>query len=145
MHQAYTASEPNYTGKCTVPTLWDKKTRRIVNDELSEIIRMLNSEFVGVAGNDLDLYPAPLRAEIDAMNDFTYGMSTTASIAPASRRTQEAYEAAYEALFAALDELEARLGRQRYLVGHQLTEADWRLFPTLLALRRRLLFDLQMQ
>ena len=132
MHQAYTASEPNYTGKCTVPTLWDKKTKRIVNNESSEIIRMLNSEFVGVAGNDLDLYPAPLRAEIDAMNDFTYKNVNNGVYRTGFANTQEAYEAAYDNLFAALDELEARLGRQRYLVGHQLTEADWRLFPTLL-------------
>jgi putative glutathione S-transferase len=132
MHQAYTASEPRYTGKVTVPTLWDRKTKRIVNNESSEIIRMLNSEFVGIAGNDLDLYPAPLRVEIDAMNDFTYKTINNGVYRTGFATTQVAYEAAYDALFAALDELEARLSRQRYLVGHQMTEADWRLFPTLL-------------
>jgi glutathionyl-hydroquinone reductase len=132
MHQAYTATEQRYTGKVTVPTLWDKKQKRIVNNESSEIIRMLNSEFVGVAGNDLDLYPAPLRAEIERMNEFVYANINNGVYRTGFATTQASYEAAYDALFAALDELEARLARQRYLVGHQLTEADWRLFPTLL-------------
>jgi glutathionyl-hydroquinone reductase len=132
LHQAYTASEPRYTGKVTVPTLWDKKTRRIVNNESSEIIRMLNSEFVGVAGNDADFYPPPLRAEIDRINEFVYRNINNGVYRCGFARSQESYEAAYDALFSALDELEARLGRQRYLVGRQITEADWRLFPTLL-------------
>ena len=72
LHEAYSASEPRYTGKVTVPTLWDKKTKRIVNNESSEIIRMLNSEFRGIAGDDTDYYPAPLRAEIDRLNDVIY-------------------------------------------------------------------------
>ena len=99
LHQAYTATDPNYTGKVTVPTLWDRKTRRIVNNESPDIIRMLNSEF-GV---------------------YRCGFA----------KSQAAYEEAYDALFATLDELEARLSRQRYLLGHRITEADWRLFPTL--------------
>jgi putative glutathione S-transferase len=132
LHQAYTASNPRYTGKVTVPTLWDKKEKRIVNNESSEIIRMLNSEFVGVAGNDADFYPAPLRAEINSINDFTYKCVNNGVYRCGFARSQESYEAAYDALFGALDELEARLGRQRYLVGRQITEADWRLFPTLL-------------
>ena len=131
LHEAYTASEPHYTGKVTVPTLWDKKTRRIVNNESSEIIRMLNSEFKGVAGNDVDFYPAPLRAEIDKLNDVIYRTVNNGVYRCGFARSQKAYEEAYDALFATLDELEARLGRQRYLVGRQLTEADWRLFPTL--------------
>ena len=131
LHEAYSASEPRYTGKVTVPTLWDKKTKRIVNNESSEIIRMLNSEFAGIAGDDRDYYPAPLRAEIDRLNEVIYRTVNNGVYRCGFARSQEAYEAAYDALFATLDELEARLGRQRYLVGHQITEADWRLFPTL--------------
>jgi glutathionyl-hydroquinone reductase len=130
LHQAYTASDPHYTGKVTVPTLWDKKTRRIVNNESPEIIRMLNSEFKGIA-NDLDLYPSPLRAEIDRINDVVYANVNNGVYRCGFARTQTAYDAAYDALFQTLDELEARLGRQRYLAGRQITEADWRLFPTL--------------
>jgi glutathionyl-hydroquinone reductase len=130
LHQAYTASDPRYTGKVTVPTLWDKKTNRVVNNESSEIIRMLNSEFKGIA-NDIDFYPPPLRSEIDRINDFVYANINNGVYRCGFARSQAAYEAAYDALFAALDELDARLGCQRYLVGRQLTEADWRLFPTL--------------
>ena len=131
LHEAYSASEPRYTGKVTVPTLWDKKTKRIVNNESSEIIRMLNSEFRGIAGDDRDYYPAPLRAEIDGLNDLIYRTVNNGVYRCGFARSQEAYEAAYDAVFATLDELEGRLGRQRYLVGRQITEADWRLFPTL--------------
>ncbi len=131
LHEAYTASDPRYTGKVTVPTLWDKKTKRVVNNESSEIIRMLNSEFAGIAGDDTDYYPPPLRADIDRLNDVIYRTVNNGVYRCGFARSQEAYETAYDALFATLDELEARLGRQRYLVGRQLTEADWRLFPTL--------------
>jgi glutathionyl-hydroquinone reductase len=131
LHQAYSASDPHYTGKVTVPTLWDKKTKRIVNNESSEIIRMLNSEFKSIAGADTDFYPAPLRGEIDRINELVYANVNNGVYRCAFARSQAAYEAAYDALFTALDELEARLGRQRYLVGRQITEADWRLFPTL--------------
>ncbi len=130
LHQAYTASDPRYTGKVTVPTLWDKKTGRVVNNESSEIIRMLNSEFKGIA-NDFDFYPPRLRSEIDRVNDFVYANVNNGVYRCGFARSQGSYEAAYDALFAALDELDARLGCQRYLVGRQLTEADWRLFPTL--------------
>ena len=131
LYQAYAAADPRYTGKVTVPTLWDKKTRRIVNNESSEIIRMLNSEFGGISGDDTDYYPAELRAEIDRMNDFVYKNINNGVYRCGFARSQEAYEAAYDSLFAALDELEERLGEQRYLVANRLTEADWRLFPTL--------------
>jgi len=131
LHEAYTASNPHYTGKVTVPTLWDKKARRIVNNESSEIIRMLNSEFRGITGDDTDYYPQELRAEIDRINEVVYKTVNNGVYRCGFARSQAAYEAAYDALFQTLDELEARLGRQRYLVGHQLTEADWRLFPTL--------------
>jgi putative glutathione S-transferase len=131
LHEAYTATDSRYTGKVTVPTLWDKQTRRVVNNESSEIIRMLNSEFKGVAGNDDDYYPAPLRVEIDRLNDLIYKNVNNGVYRCGFARSQAAYEAAYDGLFDTLDELEARLGRQRYLVGGQITEADWRLFPTL--------------
>jgi len=131
LHEAYTASDPRYTGKVTVATLWDTKTKRVLNNESSEIIRMLNSEFRGIAGDDTDFYPAALRAEIDRVNALVYERINNGVYRCGFARSQEAYEAAYDALFAALDELEARLGRQRYLVGNRMTEADWRLFPTL--------------
>jgi len=131
LHQAYTASDPHYTGKVTVPTLWDKKTGRVVNNESSDIIRMLNSEFNAIAGDDVDFYPRPLRAEIDRINETVYATVNNGVYRCGFARSQEAYEAAYDALFKTLDELEARLARQRYLVGRQITEADWRLFPTL--------------
>jgi glutathionyl-hydroquinone reductase len=114
-----------------VPTLWDIRTRRIVNNESSEIIRMLNSEFRGIAGDDTDFYPAPLRGEIDRVNDFVYANINNGVYRCGFARSQAAYEEAYDALFGALDELEQRLSRQRYLVGRTITEADWRLFPTL--------------
>jgi putative glutathione S-transferase len=131
LHEAYSATNPRYTGKITVPTLWDKKTKRIVNNESSEIIRMFNSEFGAVGADTTDFYPAPLRAEIDRVNERVYATVNNGVYRCGFARSQAAYEAAYDALFATLDELEARLGRQRYLVGNQITEADWRLFPTL--------------
>ena len=131
LHQAYAASNPHYTGKVTVPTLWDKKTGRIVNNESSEIIRMLNSEFAGIGADPTDFYPKPLRAEIDRINEQVYNNVNNGVYRCGFARSQAAYDEAYDALFATLDEIEARLGRQRYLVGNQITEADWRLFPTL--------------
>lgn len=131
LYQAYQAANPRYTGKVTVPTLWDKKTRRIVNNESSEIIRMLGSEFGGIAGDDTDYYPPSLRGEIDRINDFVYQNINNGVYRCGFARSQEAYDAAYDKLFAALDDIEARLGRNRYLLGERITEADWRLFPTL--------------
>jgi len=131
LHQAYTATDRNYTGKVTVPTLWDKKTRRIVNNESPDIIRMLNSEFDAIAGDGTDFYPKPMRAEIDRLNDLIYANVNNGVYRCGFAKSQAAYEDAYDALFATLDELEARLSRQRYLLGRQITEADWRLFPTL--------------
>jgi glutathionyl-hydroquinone reductase len=115
----------------TVPTLWDKKTRRIVNNESSEIIRMLNSEFNAITGDRTDYYPPALRAEIDAINARVYHDVNNGVYRCGFAKSQAAYEEAYDGLFATLDHLEERLSRQRYLVGHQITEADWRLFPTL--------------
>jgi glutathionyl-hydroquinone reductase len=131
LHQAYSKADPHYTGKVTIPVLWDKQTNKIVNNESSEIIRVLNSEFAGIAGNDTDYYPAALRGEIDQVNAFVYDNINNGVYRTGFARSQAAYDAAYDSLFAALDELEARLGKQRYLVGDQQTEADWRLFPTL--------------
>lgn len=131
LHQAYTATDANYSGKVTVPALWDTKTRRIINNESSEIIRMLNSEFNAITGNPTDYYPPALRAEIDALNERVYQTVNNGVYRCGFARSQAAYEEAYDGLFATLDELEARLSRQRYLSGNQLTEADWRLYPTL--------------
>src|SRR6202050_4712765 len=131
LHEAYTASEPGYTGKVTVPTLWDKKTGRIVNNESSEIIRMLNSEFTGIGADPADLYPQALRGEIDRIKEQVYANVTNRVYPCGFARSQAAYDEAFDALFATLDEIETRLGRQRYLVGNQITEADWRLFPPL--------------
>ena len=131
LHEAYSASNPHYTGKVTVPTLWDKKTRRIVNNESSEIIRMLNSEFGVLGAEPTDFYPKHLRAEIDRINAQVYTNVNNGVYRCGFARSQAAYDEAYDALFATLDEIETRLGRQRYLVGNQITEADWRLFPTL--------------
>ena len=114
-----------------MPTLWDKKTKRIVNNESSEIIRMFDSEFNAITGDRTDLYPAALRAEIDAVNERVYHNVNNGVYRAGFAKSQSAYEEAYDGLFATLDWLEARLSRQRYLVGNQITEADWRLFPTL--------------
>src|SRR5262249_59066436 len=132
MHEAYTATDPTYTGKVTVPVLWDKKEKRIVNNESPDIIRMFNSEFDDVTGNNNDFYPKALRAEIDRLNDLIYPNVNNGVYRCGFAKTQAAYEAAYDSLFATLDELEARLARQRYLVGHQITEADWRPLPRLM-------------
>ncbi len=132
LHEAYTASDAHYTGKVTVPTLWDKKTKRIVNNESSEIIRMLDAEFAGVGGSATEFYPQALRGEIDRINAEIYANVNNGVYRCGFATSQAAYEDAFDALFATLDDVEARLGRQRYLVGNRITEADWRLLPTLL-------------
>jgi glutathionyl-hydroquinone reductase len=131
LYEAYIATDKTYTGKVTVPTLWDKKTKRIVNNESSEIVRMLNSAFNAITGERTDYYPATLRAEIDAVNERIYRNVNNGVYRCGFAKSQAAYEEAYDGLFATLDDLEERLSRQRYLAGHQITEADWRLFPTL--------------
>jgi putative glutathione S-transferase len=131
LHQVYTKAKPDYTGRVSVPVLWDRKQGTIVNNESSEIIRMLNSEFEAFAGSHDDYYPQRLRAEIDAVNKVVYGNINNGVYRCGFATTQEAYEQAFDALFAALDSMEARLDRARYLVGDRVTEADWRLFPTL--------------
>jgi glutathionyl-hydroquinone reductase len=131
LYEAYIATDKNYTGKVTVPTLWDKRTKRIVNNESSEIIRMLNSEFNAITGNKSDYYPAELRSDVNAINERIYHYVNNGVYRCGFAKSQAAYEEAYDGLFATLDNLEEQLSRQRYLVGSQITEADWRLFPTL--------------
>jgi putative glutathione S-transferase len=115
-----------------VPVLWDRKTKTIVNNESSEIVHMLNSAFDAFGDASLDLYPPALRPEIDEINRFIYDNINNGVYRAGLAKSQEAYEQAFRNLFAALDELEARLSRQRWLVGGHFTEADLRLFPTLI-------------
>ncbi len=131
LHQIYTEAAPRYSGRVTVPVLWDRKLGTIVNNESAEIIRMLNTEFDAFGDASVDLYPEPLREEIDAVNAFGYPNVNNGVYRCGFATTPEAYEEAFAALFSALDELDERLGRQRYLVGDRRTEADWRLFTTL--------------
>jgi len=131
VHQVYSASRPDFTGRATVPVLWDRKTHTIVNNESSEIIRMLNSEFDEFGEAAVDLYPERRRDAIDAINAFVYETINDGVYRCGFARSQQAYEASFRKLFAALDEIEERLARQRYLVGDEFTEADLRLFPTL--------------
>lgn len=132
LYEAYAASDPHYTGSVTVPVLWDRKERVIVNNESSEIIRMLNSAFADYARADVDYYPAELRGEIDRINDLVYRGVNNGVYRCGFAQSQQAYDEAFDLLFQTLDELEARLGRQRYLAGRRLTEADWRFFCTLI-------------
>lgn len=131
LYQVYTLAQSDYTGMVTVPTLWDKQQQTIVNNESAEIIRMLNSEFNEFGDGSVDYYPAELREEIDVINDFVYHNVNNGVYRAGFATTQSAYEQAFDDLFEALDKLEECLSRQRYLVGNRLTEADWRLFSTL--------------
>lgn len=131
LREVYALAKPDYSGRVTVPVLWDKTARTIVNNESAEIIRMLNSEFNAFTDIQTDYYPPALRPEIDAVNAFVYEHVNDGVYKCGFATTQRAYERACDALFAAFDRLEARLGRSRYLVGNRITEADWRLFPTL--------------
>ncbi len=130
--EIYLLADPHYTGRVSVPVLWDKKRRTIVNNESSEIIRMLNSAFDAFTNVRTDYYPAELRAEIDRINDIVYPNVNNGVYRAGFAISQAAYEEAARAIFATFDQLEERLSRQRYLVGHQITEADWRLFTTLI-------------
>ena len=126
----YILSDSNYSGRASVPVLWDKKQKVIVNNESSEIIRMLNSAFDAFTDVRTDFYPAELRGEIDRINALVYETVNNGVYRSGFAVSQAAYEEAARALFATLDQLEQRLSRQCYLVGKQLTEADWRLFTT---------------
>jgi glutathionyl-hydroquinone reductase len=131
LHELYTMSDPGCTTRVTVPTLWDAKTRRVVNNESSEIIRMFNTAFIGLAGPSPDYYPEPLRSEIDATNALVLKGVNNAVNGCGYSISQEAYDSSVKLLFETLDGLEQRLSEQRYLCGEVETEADWRLFPSL--------------
>jgi glutathionyl-hydroquinone reductase len=132
LHEIYALNDPHYTGRVSVPVLWDKERRTIVNNESPEIIRMLNTAFDAFTNNRTDYYPADLRGEIDAINQVVFKNVNNGVYRCGFATTQEAYEEAFLDLFGTLDMLEERLSRQRYLAGAQVTEADWRLFTTLL-------------
>jgi putative glutathione S-transferase len=131
LSEAYLKSDPSFDDRVTVAVLWDKKTQRIVNNESSEIIRMLNAEFNAFTESTIDYYPVELREEIDEINAFVYTNINNGVYRTGFATTQAAYEKAFTALFATLDNLEERLSGQSYLLGNQITEADWRLFTTL--------------
>jgi len=132
LYEIYTLADPHFSGRVTVPVLWDKQKKTIVSNESAEIIRMLNSAFDDLGAHEGDYYPAGLRREIDALNDTIYSTVNNGVYKAGFATTQAAYEEAVDALFASLDSLEDRLSSQRYLLGSQITEADWRLFTTLL-------------
>lgn len=132
LHQIYTAASPNYTGRVTVPVLWDKKRNTIVSNESSEIIRMFNSAFDEIGATNEDFYPHELSSEIDSLNEFIYTNINNGVYRVGFATTQAAYEEALNSLFNALDKVEALLSSKRYLTGKQITEADWRLFTTLI-------------
>lgn len=131
LYENYRLADPQFNGLVTVPVLWDKKKRTIVNNESSEIIRMLNSAFNDYAKSDIDYYPDSLRQDIDSINSLVYHDVNNGVYRCGFATTQDAYNRAFDRLFDALEELEARLSLRRYLVGNQITEADWRLFTTL--------------
>jgi putative glutathione S-transferase len=131
VYELYVRADPAYTGRATVPVLWYKKTGTIVSNESAEIIRMFNSAFDALTGNRADFYPPALHGEIDALNERIYATLNNGVYRAGNAKRQEAYEAAARGVFDTLDWLEQRLAARRYLCGDALTEADWRLFPTL--------------
>ncbi|WP_432472578.1 glutathione S-transferase family protein [Amphritea sp. HPY] len=132
MHQIYTRAQPDYSGRVTVPVLWDKQQQTIVSNESSEIIRMFNSAFNGLTGNQADYYPLELQEQIDELNSWIYDTINNGVYRAGFATTQEAYEHNVKDLFASLNRLEGILSENRYLTGRQPTEADWRLFTTLI-------------
>jgi putative glutathione S-transferase len=132
LHQVYAASDPAYSGRVTVPVLWDRRSAQIVNNESSEIIRMFNSAFDGVGAQPGDFYPADLRHDIDALNARIYDTVNNGVYRAGFARSQQAYDEAVTALFVSLDWLEGLLSGRRFLLGDRQTEADWRLFTTLI-------------
>ncbi len=131
MAEVYKLADPHFDGVVTVPVLWDKQRQTIVNNESSEIIRMFNSAFDNIGNPDVDFYPEALRAEIDEINEVIYENVNNGVYRSGFASSQEAYEEAFDRLFQTLELLEERLSKQRFLVGGQITEADWRLFTTL--------------
>lgn len=132
LHQLYTRAKPDYTGRVTVPVLWDKQRNTIVSNESADIIRMFNSAFDSLTGNDLDFYPEALRDEIDAINEVVYRDFNNGVYKAGFATDQPIYEKAYDRVFNKLDAIDDSLSTRRYLVGDRLTEADWRLFTTLI-------------
>jgi len=131
LHRAYISAAPDYTGRVTVPTLWDKKEWKLVNNESSEIIRMLNTEFNEWGDASLDFYPEDLRSEIDRLNERIYATVNNGVYRCGFAKSQESYDEAVAKLFETLDYLDDLLGERRYLCGDRVTEADWRLYVTL--------------
>jgi putative glutathione S-transferase len=131
LYEVYLLADPGHSGRATLPVLWDKKTRTIVSNESPEIIRMFNSAFDEVGAGPGDYYPPALRAEIDAVNQFVYESVNNGVYRCGFATTQDAYDRAVAPLFECLDQLENRLSGRRYLCGSRVTEADWRLFATL--------------
>lgn len=132
LHEVYRRARQDYSGKVTVPVLWDRRRDTIVSNESADIIRMLNSTFDGLGATASDYAPADLLPEIDAINAFVYARINNGVYKAGFATDQAVYEEEVSQLFDALDQLELRLGQQRYLVGEHLTEADWRLFTTLI-------------
>ena len=132
LHEIYALSEPGCTSRVTVPTVWDAKTRKIVSNESSEIIRMFNAEFAALAKSTPDYYPERLRSEIGEMNDLVLNGVNNGVNGCGRSTTQAAYEESFDLLFATLEQLDRRLGSQRYLCGSEQTEADWRFYPNLI-------------
>ena len=132
LHELYTRNQHDYSGRVTVPVLWDKKQQRIVNNESADIIRQFNDAFADLAEKTPDYYPESLQADIDAINDEIYNKVNNGVYRCGFATTQQAYEDAYDALFSALDTIENQLGTQRFLCGDTISEADWRLFTTLI-------------
>jgi putative glutathione S-transferase len=132
LSEGYRATDPDFDARVTVPVIWDTKTGTIVNNESADVIRILNSSFDEFARNpQLDLYPEHLRAEIDSINEWVYATVNNGVYRCGFATTQTAYEESFDELFASLDRIDAMLGERRYLAGDQITEADWRLFTTL--------------
>ncbi|WEZ82919.1 glutathione S-transferase family protein [Rhizobium sp. 32-5/1] len=129
--QVYVKADPDYSGRVTVPVLWDKQTNSMVSNESAEIIRMFNTAFDGLTGSTDDFYPEKLRGEIDELNTKIYDTVNNGVYKAGFATAQGPYEDSVETLFGTLDELEKRLSSRRYLTGPQITEADWRLFTTL--------------
>lgn len=132
LYQLYLKADANYEGRVTVPVLWDKQTQTIVSNESSEIIRMFNSAFNHLTGNNNDYYPEELHLQINTLNEQIYETINNGVYRAGFATTQKAYETAFHSLFDSLDWVESLLTHQRYLAGERLTEADWRLFTTLI-------------
>ena len=132
LHQVYTEADTNCTGRVTVPVFWDRERETIVSNESSEIIRMMNDGFAALSNNDRDMYPEDLRSEIDDWNDLIYSTINNGVYRAGFSTSQSAYDEAVHGVFKTLDKLEARLSDNRYLCGDRLTEADVRLFPTMI-------------